>query len=262
MECIKLEIVPKRRIRQVSESRVDHFHDGELTPSQREEFLHQLEGDPALRAQVECQKWIDQSIRQWSADSKVDHLLPRIEEALAGQRYQSTAWRQIVRILGAAALVVFSMAGLWYSWKTTRPQPIVDVYQPQPWRNFATVYYDTIRDGFKPAWICRNEKQFETAFSRNLRQPLLLATLPSGVTAGGISYSNSLTPATINVLGRVNGTPVMVFVDRLAAEVTPLPPPPPELHLFRREIDALVLYELTPLDRPEILPFFYNPNKK
>lgn len=249
----------------VSDAHIDSYHDGNMSPSQQEEFQAHLDRDPALRAQVDCQKWIDEALRQWCDESQVDTLLPRIETALA-EAHEAFPRRLAslgpLRLLAAAAIVGLSLTGVWYSWERSGPRPARNVYQPQPWRSFAAVYYDTIQDGFKPAWVCRNEKQFETAFTRQFQQPVLLAALPAGVTAGGISYSNSMTPGTINVLGRVNGVPVMVFVDRLSADVGPLPPPPPELHLFRSELDSLVLYELTPLDRPEILPFFYNPGKK
>jgi hypothetical protein len=245
-------------------TRINEFLDGQLAPSEREVFLKLLSEDAQLRAAYEQQCAIDTALRRIFREDPSEKLLERVETSLlqngnAPPRFQTKfhLWRS----LAVAALLAFSIAGLWYSWSVTRPTPVVDVYKAQPWRSFATVYYDTIRDGFKPAWVCRNELQFETAFSRRFRQPLLLAALPSGITAGGISYSNTLSPATINVLGRVEGTPVMVFVDKRAVDHGPPPPAPSELHLFRREIDDLVLYELTPLDRANILPYFYRPHK-
>lgn len=242
--------------------RIDAFLDDHMDPAERQAFLELLDQDPRLRAQVDRQKKIDESIRRLCGGAAIEGLTARVEAAIANEPVAhptigmtASRWRG----LAVAALVGLALVSVWYSWNLVKPTPAVDVYQPQPWRSFATVYYDTLRDGFKPAWICRNEKQFETAFARQLHQPLLLATLPSGITAGGISYSNTMTPGTINVLGRVNGTPVMIFVDRVAADMGPLPPPPPDLHMFRREIDDLVLYELTPLDKAEVLPYFYRP---
>jgi hypothetical protein len=60
------------------------------------------------------------------------------------------------------------------------------------------------------------------------------------------------------MLARVNGLPVMVFVDRANADTHPtLPSGENKLHLFRKELGPLVLYELTPLDRPNVSDYLY-----
>lgn len=247
-----------------NDPRLDAFLDDQMNPSGRDAFADLLDQDANLRAKFVQQRAIDSSLRRLYGQQQLEKLLEVIEASLVqnpgGAGRFRTAFRGW-RALSAAALVAISLGGLWYSWRITQPSPVVDPYAPQPWRSFATVYHDTIQDGFKPAWICRNERQFERAFSRRFKQPLLLAALPSGITAGGISYSNTISEATINVLGKVEGAPVMIFVDKRTADAGPPPPPPPDLHLFRREIDELVLYELTPFDRPNILPYFYNPRK-
>lgn len=243
---------------------MDSYLDDRMEPSEKEVFADRLACDAGLRADYERQRAIDASLQRVYRGAHLDQLLERVEMAIGGEIGETQPFNPSQRgwrVFAAAALLALSLVGVWYSWSMTRPPPVVDVYAKQPWRGFATVYYDTIRDGFKPAWICRTEQQFERTFSRRFRQPLLLAKLPSGMTAGGISYSNTLSEATINVLGRVDGTPVMIFVDRVDVDHAPLPPPPPELRIFKRQLDDLVLYELTPLDRPNILPYFYNPHK-
>lgn len=248
-----------------TDPRIEAFLDERMSPSERQSFLDLLERDALLRTEFDRQRSIDASLRRIWGDQNIEGIMGRVEAAIAQELDTPVARRPSTgpwRLLAAAALLGFSLAGVWYSWTITRPPPFVDVYEPQPWRSFGTVYYDTIRNGFKPAWICRDEQQFERVFTKRFRQPLLLATMPSGITAGGISYSNTLSNSTINVLGKVDGIPVMVFVDQRTVDHGSPPPPPPGLNLFRREIDALVLYELTPLDRPNILPFFYKPNKK
>ena len=63
-------------------------------------------------------------------------------------------------------------------------------------------------------------------------------------------------------MARVHGQPVIVFVDRIRAEREQQQlPPNSELHLYRREVGKLVLYELSPLDRPYVLDSFYIPDK-
>lgn len=241
--------------------RIDEFLD-RMSPAERNEFLSLASSNMEMQKELELQQAIDQSLHRQFGGRRLDEIVERLgKTANDAERDVGSIKRprSLFRGLAVAALLAVSMGGLWYSWSVSRPSPVVDVYQRQPWRDFATVYDDMIRDGFQPAWICRNEKQFETAFSRRFRQPLLLTALPTGVTAGGISYSNTLSEGTMTVLGRAEGQPILVFVDKVEFDRTPPPPTPPNLHLFRREIDNLVLYELSPLDRPTVLPHFYNP---
>jgi hypothetical protein len=230
-----------------------------MNPTEREAFLSSrpVEATTELRLHLA----IDSSLHRLFGDRPLQELDSRIASTLDAEvRARPATFRSRARRgLAAAALLALSAAGLWYSWNRTRPAAVVDVYAPQPWRDFAAVYHDMLREGFRPAWVCRTEKQFETAFMRQLRQPLLLAALPSHVTAGGISYSHTLSEKTMTVLGRVEGEPVLVFVDRVEVDRLPPPPPPPGLNLFRRVVDDLVLYELTPLDHPGVLPLLYNP---
>lgn len=244
------------------ESSLNAYLDDALNPSQREQFEDLLRNDPALRRLLEQQQAIDASLRRTHSIARTE----KADAAIIAQSFptfttiphpvlRSARWK----LPAAAALVAMTFAGLWYSWSISQPAPIVDAYAPQPWRNFETVYNDTLRNGFKPDWICRNEKEFERTFARRFRSPLLLAALPSGITAGGISYCNTITEGSINVLGRVNGTPVMIFVDRSEAPPKAMPEPGSKLNVFHRKLDGLELYELTPLVEPKVLPYFYIP---
>jgi len=244
--------------------RINAFLDDQMSPSEREAFLSLLANDASLRHELDRQQALEQSIRRIYRERGIEKAIAGIpiNDSIsnwpsAGDHIKSP--RSIQRFLAAAALLSFSLTGVWYSWSISRPAPALDPYAPQPWRSFETVYNDAVREGFKPAWICRDERELERTFVKKVRQPLLIAALPAGVTAGGIAYSNTITPTTINVYGRVDDTPVMVFVDKLAADHGPPSPPPAGFHLFRSQIEDLVLYELTPFDRPNILPYFYKP---
>lgn len=245
-----------------SDPRLDAYLDDRMSPSERQDFRQTLDSDPSLRAILERQQAIDASLRRVFGSVNIDKAVAAIDAEAPGATLiiqESETLPARWKLMAAAALLAISSAGLWYSWSISKPAPVADVYAPQPWRSFETVYGDAIRNGFKPDWICRNEREFERTFARRLRQPLLIAALPAGVTAGGISYSNTITESTINVFGRVQGTPVMVFVDKAASDLKTMPQPDGKLHVFRREVGSLVLYELTPLDQPNILPHFYTP---
>ena len=61
-------------------------------------------------------------------------------------------------------------------------------------------------------------------------------------------------------LARVDGQPVVVFVDRAERDPSTLQEPTEGLHLFRRPLGGLVLYELTPLEYPALLEQFFLPS--
>lgn len=239
--------------------RLDAYLDGTMSASEQESFRKLLEQDVELRVQLERQRLIDDSLRRlYGSAPKVSLAQPAVVTGGKFAGAQNLLKSRTGRNLAAAALLAISLLAAWYSWSLSRPPQFEDIYAEQPWRSFETVYADTVAGGFKPAWICRNDREFRSVFARKLKQPLLLAALPPGVSAGGITYSNTLSPSTINVLARVDDTPIIVFVDKKSAETTP-PPMPARLKVFRREINDLVLYEVSPLDSPHILPHFFQP---
>ena len=74
----------------------------------------------------------------------------------------------------------------------------------------------------------------------------------------GLTYRGGLSRYTTTMLARVNGLPVMVFVDRVTADTHPtLRSSESKLHLFRKELGPLVVYELTPLDQPKVSDYLY-----
>ena len=89
-------------------------------------------------------------------------------------------------------------------------------------------------------------------------QGLLLANMPEGSKMVGLTYCGGISRYTTTMLARVNGSPVMVFVDRASADTHPASPSEESgLHLFRKEAGPLVFYELTPLDRPRVMDYLY-----
>jgi hypothetical protein len=64
---------------------------------------------------------------------------------------------------------------------------------------------------------------------------------------------------TTTMLARVDDQPVMVFVDRKENQEEDVIPPAPNsgLHLFRKDLGDLVLYEVTPFDQARVIDFLY-----
>ncbi len=200
---------------------------------------------------------IDEALRRLIRPPSEDRLRAIAEDAV--RKVASTRRRPSVRRRGlaVAAAVVFAVGGGWQLYQALRPAASPGgTYQRQPWRSLHQVYGDWLVDGFRPAWVCADEREFAASFRSVLDQGLRLGELPAGTTVLGLSYCHSITPQTTCLLARADGRPVVVFVDRLERD-TPQPDPP-GLRLFRRQVGQLVLYELTPLEEAAVLPSFIN----
>jgi hypothetical protein len=118
-------------------------------------------------------------------------------------------------------------------------------------RPLVDIYCAAVAEGFQPYYECREADRFAETFARRQGAPLKLLPLARGAQMLGLSYPGGLSRDTTAMLCRVDGKPVMVFIDRASADK----PQATEhadgsLHVFREERDGLVFYEVTPLARP------------
>jgi hypothetical protein len=247
---------------------IDAYLDDLLEETERAAFERGLESDARLRAEVEGQRRIDGALGRLFAPPVGNALASRIttlvrESILAPNRRpvvrmpaRVSRWRR----LAIAAALTMGVVGLYRLWDFVQPSRPRDIYAPQAWRSFEKVYRDTVAGGFKPGWVCKNDREFATAFRRRLGQALLLLPPPPGVAWAGLDYCNSITPRTMFLLAWVQGEKVLVLVDQAGSDRGQALPPESRLHLFRRQVGNLVLYECTPLDQPYVLDNFYIPD--
>ncbi len=240
--------------------------DGLLADGARREFEQRLADDAGLRRNLAQQQQIDAALRRAATPPDAEAILTRVRAAehagrvVALRRRQRTVVR--LRYAAAAMIVLAAGGGGWWGWTVLREeQRPYRSYREQPWRSFETVYRDEVAAGFRADWACKTEREFAATFWGRFGQGLLLAQLPPGVESLGLSYCHSLSPNTTHLLGQVQGQNVIVFVDRRSTDKEQKLAEGSPLHLFRRELGKLVLYELTPLDEPHFLPLFYDPHK-
>ncbi len=188
---------------------------------------------------------------------------PQLLDAIAAdarRTHERRAPARRLRRLAAAAAIAGGLIGGWL---------IVDAsgrlggrrgYEPPPWRSFETVYRDEIAAGFQPRWVCETDEEFATTFGDRFGQRLLLAPLTDEIQAVGLSYAHTLTPRTIHLLARVQGQPVLVFVDQPGRGGAAAMTQAGGLSLHRRRLGRLVLYELSPFGEPLLLGRFYDPD--
>ncbi len=203
---------------------------------------------------------LDQRIRRLMKPPPQEHLAKIAERAILQAALSPPPARRRPGRLAVAAAVAGGLVGVWLIAQNLVPDRSREgVYQAQPWRAMQTVYRDLVSEGFEPLWVCKDDQEFADSFRSTYHQGLLLTEMPPGTTTLGLSYCNSLTARTTCLLARAGGEPVVVFVDRIERDQ---PQSAPEgLHLHRRRIGRLVLYELSPLEEPAVLPWFFNPDR-
>ncbi len=163
----------------------------------------------------------------------------------------------VFRRFAAAAAVLGGIVGIWLIGRTVGPAP-GDGYTPPAWQSLGTAYHEWLAEGFEPMWVCADDREFIDSFRSTYYQGLVLDELPRGTTALGLSYCNSISARTTALLATVDGVPVVVFIDRIERDHPQ--PTPAGLHLHRRQIGRLILYELSPREEPAVLPWFLNPD--
>ena len=178
---------------QPTEGLLDAYLDGLLDDADRKAFQLDLDRRHDLRSAVEHQQAIDAALKRLvspPSEEQLNLIAHRADEAGRRRISPGRGWRVAARRLAVAAALAGGTFGAWQIWDFVRPgSHSANPYVQQPWRSFETVYRDKIADGFQPAWICKDDKEFADSFWAIHRQRLLLGELPEGTKALGLAYS-------------------------------------------------------------------------
>jgi hypothetical protein len=127
--------------------------------------------------------------------------------------------------------------------------------------SFDEVYRDVVAAP-PPASAAGGSSPFETACQKSLGQALQPRNVPTtGVQFLGVSEAPVLSRKTVVLRARVDNQDVLLFADRAGEDADALRRMTGSchLHLFRRDAGGMVLYELTPLDKPRLLDHYAEP---
>lgn len=265
---------------------LERFIDGTLAGDELASFERRLENEPELRAQLELQSRIDESLRRMCSIEPIpmpiitpaDLVQPLDEDGLAepnnpspapipfprsamqdaGDQHQTrqpAPWRRW-GILAAAAALLLTFAGLYRGYWDAR---VPDFRLMEP----VAMYDRLVRTGWVPAVVCRTEPEFAALVKEKLGTALV-ATATPGIEVLGWGYQDDydgspISPGTMMLLTRVEGVDVLVLMDKTSRDRRLKPPTGSSLKIFRREIGPLVTYEVTPLDQPKVLPTLRQP---
>jgi hypothetical protein len=234
---------------------IDAYLDGALTADQRDDFSRLLSASRHLQAEIELQSRVDASLFRLFAAPQPPHDLAlqirRSPAAAPAPPVSRRRWGKVAALASAAAIVWGILAWNFFTGRADSPH-----YNPN--LPLEAIYEKCVADGFRPKWVCEDTHEFAATFLARQGQGLLLAEMPAGTKMEGLTYVGGISRYTTTMLARVNAQPVMLFVDRLAADTRPsLSAGETKLHLFRKELGPLVLYELTPLDQPKVSEYLH-----
>jgi hypothetical protein len=249
--------------------RLDAYLDGLLEGEELAAFERQIEQDAALRAEVQAQRGIDDALGRLFSREKAISLRDDPREArtvafdgatapadpplrLADAPRARVRWSLRSNILvGIAAMLAITFVGLYATgllgpgYFFGNDRPIV-----QPW----DVYTRKVSTGFNPDWVCESDEQFVKT-THDLWGESLLARGTDLVQIVGWSYYEPVfSPSTGVLLTKVEGTEVIVVMDRVEKDRRLKAPQSSGLHLFRDVKGGVVVYEVTPFKEPRVIP--------
>ncbi len=245
------------------DTRLDAYLDGVMTSDQCAEFEREIESDDDLRMQIKIQKEIDQAFRRLFQPPSAKEVPVVITDLRESEPYTlppttKRDWGAVPRRLAVAAALVAGLFGSWLIWNAVGPKGSGGYGE---WRSFETVYADAVANDMKPEWTCDTEPEFADSIRNHFGQAAVIPfELPDGMVALGLAYGNSISRRTVYLLAEVNDQPVIVFIDRVEADQGPTVDESSGLNLFKRRLGRLVLYELSPLEKPALLQLFYDPD--
>lgn len=256
------------------ESSLDAFLDGTLPESDRAAWLIRLREDEGLRMQVSRQEAIDAALRRAFVpdDAAAERCIRPVRDQVAmghggtatedsatltltpqvAPTTKPSALRSVLAI--AAVLGLCALAG-WQIKEFIAPTAKPFVYEIQKWRSMDRIYADELAGGFKPDWVCTSDAEFAKATQREIGQGIVLAQVP-GLSALGWSYANTLSTNTLYLLATADDTRILVFMQPTGSGREPIVEPESKLHLHQRTVGQSILYEVSPLPEPRVLPHF------
>lgn len=210
---------------------IERYFDGSLGADELERFERRLREDPALRDEVKLQR-------------RIDAALGRLFEppaAFGG----SPARRFGAPWYGLAAAILLGVLGVWSGlrWVDLGRSPL------------EREYLRTVAAGFEPQEVCTTDAEFTRWMQEKFGHPMVVKDPPPDLELVGWSYSKAISSYTGLLLARVHGEPVLVVLDFAKLDAAEARPEPgdEDLHVFRRTLGGLVLYEVTPHETPAIV---------
>jgi hypothetical protein len=255
---------------------LERYLDGLVEGAERERLELRLQENQVLRAEIERQRRVDQSLARIFNAPSADAILARLEQQSDGHTSDSIRpgtrrlWRTLPRrpsrrqLISIAALIALTVLAIWRFWSLAAPPQQLGPYTDE-WKSMAQIYDDVADFGFRNFKSSYTVDVFARLIERRFGQPLLLEEPFGPVQPLGIAYCNTISPKSMCIVTLVSTpcgafgpaeeveTGVLVFIDRIDQDPARALPNTDRLNVFTRHVGQLALYEVTPLEQPAVL---------
>lgn len=235
-------------------SGLDAYVDGRLPASERAAFEARLADDPTLLAGVELQRRLDTALRSLFAVPAFPgvpsngHPAPVPRGQAAGPRWVQWIRRDVLIGSLFAAIGITAAVVTWFSeFAPARTQV-----------TFEMAYRQNIESGEVGGCGIADASEMESISQLSVGSALRLRTAPRDVELLGLSHVDVLSTQTLVLRAKVEGREVLVFADRVSNDSPSSAAKCAKsgIHMYRRQIGDVVLYEMSPLDKPRLLDLY------
>ncbi|MDX2118656.1 MAG: hypothetical protein SFY96_10780 [Planctomycetota bacterium] len=242
--------------------------DGAMSPDEAAAFDRALAADPALRARFDAvaasAPTLDASVRTGFDAPRGDDLIRRIRAA-ARERSGTPAeiasepapklvlpspTRSVARhawLALAAAVVLAIGAGVWLARESARSR--------ERGVQLIAYYHEQVSLGLTPQWVCTDDANFRVYTQSRFGAPMTFTPPPPGLALIGWTYVRGpmRTPTNAVLMATRDTTPVLVIVEKREYAPRVTPPIDGGLHIHRRDLEHVTLFEISPAAAPSVL---------
>lgn len=239
---------PLQPLSEAELSRVAAYVDDAMSPQERAQFEGELAVNAALREELELQTGLDASLNRLF-DYSLEHQAGAGSEAakLPSPFVNRGGRAKVLRWSALAAAVVLAGVGAWVAF---RKDPNL-IPPQQVWANME-------RANFVPNWRCEDEPTFRAYLNSRLGESFAINESAELKVVGwgyGTDYQfYAISEQTLTLINRVGDQHAVVLIDRAENDRTLKVPESTGLHLYKKRVGGLVLYEISPMPEPHVLP--------
>ena len=236
------------------EERFERLLDGVLSGEDAAAATREAEDEPSLREEAALQARVDDALRRIYRPPEFELTVEAVEEphekpAVAGRAETPPRTAHQYWLVAALLLVCLGLWGrqglvLWRDHKASQYETLT----------VAQVYRNCVESGFKPDWRCEDDREFAKTFYERQGQAVRLGPLPIGMSMTGLAYVRGLTKDATTMLARVDGEPVMIFVEKTDRTPTEGLDGDGSVCVHSTTLGPLTLVEVSPFETLKVAP--------
>lgn len=221
-----------------SDNELDLYLDGQLSAEQAAAFERRMMATPALRAEVDAARSIDNNLRELFA------VPSDLNVPVTTQQSTSVPWWRRRWFAAAAAILLLFIGYAVSPWSRVMPPSAL-----------AQTYFAQVDKGFIPEVVCTTPEAFATWTQTQFKEPLTPATLPASIQLLGWSKTKLISDYTGILLAKVDGKEVIVLMDSTMYSKKLDDTYMHGLHAYETTMGKVRVIEVTPFDTTHVIPY-------